>query len=616
VYHFALAAIVALALPIASQGKGANPSSADVPEWAKRAVWYQIFPERFRNGDTANDPRVTDIRGSWPHDSLAHWSVSPWTSDWYRLQPWESGDTNGFFYHVQARRYGGDLQGVIDKLDYLSDLGITALYFNPLFESPSLHKYDASMYHHIDNNFGPDPEGDRALWATENPADPKTWKWSAADKLFLTLLREAHRRGMKVIIDGVFNHVGMTFWAFEDVKQKQDKSEFKDWFIIKRWDDPSTPANEFEYGGWYGVRELPELRKVGDNIAPGPRAHIHAIVKRWMDPDGDGNPSDGVDGWRLDAADMVGPGFWRDLRTWVRTLNPQAYLVGEVWWEDWKNDKMYNAAPWLKGDMFDAVMNYRWAREACRYFVDRRDKISVSEFNRRLSDLRADYPGDVNGGLMNLFDSHDTDRLESRIVNPDLPYDHSAGLHDSRTYDPRKPNDDEIRVQKLMALFQMTYLGAPVVYYGDEVGMWGGDDPDDRKPMLWGDLTYDDESGHPFGLPRPVDKNVVNLPLLGYYKKLIGIRKQRDALMTGEFGTLLTDDSNDVYAFMRSAGGSFAVVVINNSSSKRKATIPLPAEAPAGGWVNLLDSTLTSNTQGEIGVELAPKTGAILEPVR
>ena len=605
-----------LALPSISEAKGARPSSADAPEWAKRAVWYQIFPERFRNGDTANDPRVSDIRGSWPHDSMARWSVSPWTSDWYRLQPWEAADTNGFYYHAQARRYGGDLQGVIDKLEYLSGLGVTALYFNPLFESPSLHKYDASMYHHIDNNFGPDPEGDRALWATENPADPKTWKWSAADKLFLKLVLEAHRRGMKVVIDGVFNHVGMTFWAFEDVKRNQDQSAFKDWFIIKRWDDPATPENEFDYGGWYGVRELPELRKVGKNLAPGPRAHIRAIVSRWMDPDGNGDPSDGVDGWRLDAADMVGFDFWKDLRSWTRAINPESYLVGEVWWEDWKNDVMFDAAPWLHGDMFDAVMNYRWAREACRFFVDRRDKISVSEFNRRLAGLRADYPSEANGVLMNLFDSHDTDRLESRIVNPDLPYDHNVGLHDSRTYDPRKPREDEIQIQKLMALFQMSYLGAPMIYYGDEVGMWGGDDPDDRKPMLWGDLAYDDETGHPFGIPRSADKNAVNLPLFDYYKKLIAIRKGSDALMEGEVVTLLTDDSNDVFAFMRSAGGKHAVVVVNNSASKRKANIPLPGDAPSGDWVNLLDSTRTSNSNGEIGVELAPKTGAVLEPVR
>jgi glycosidase len=605
--------MVSALVPLALAAKPRPAAVPEVPEWAKRAVWYQIFPERFRNGDTANDPRLDDLHGSWPHETPPKWNVSPWTSDWYKLQPWEALDSNGFYYHAQLRRYGGDLEGVIGKLDYLSELGITALYFTPLFESPSMHKYDASMYHHIDNNFGPDPAGDRVLWGQENPADPATWKWSAADKLFLELVKEAHRRGMKVIIDGVFNHVGMTFWAFEDVRKNQEKSAFKDWFVIKRWDDPSTPQDEFEYDGWFGVKELPEIRKVGQDLAPGPKEHIHAIIKRWMAPDG--NPADGVDGWRLDAADRVGLAFWKDLRKWVRAVNPQAYLVGEVWWEDWAKDKMYDPAPWLAGDAFDAVMNYRWAREACRFFVDRRDKVSVSEFNSRLAALRSDVSDETNSVMFNLFDSHDTDRLGSRIVNPDLPYDHNVGLHDNKGYDPRKPRTDEIRVQELMALFQMSYPGAPVVYYGDEAGMWGGDDPDDRKPMLWGDMAFDDETAHPFGLSRTPDRNAVDSLLLAYYRKLISIRKGSEALLAGTFETLLTDDSNDVYAYSRSGGGKRIVVVINNSSSPKKTRIPLPGEPLSGSWMNLIDSVRFRSIQGDLGVDLGPKTGAILEQV-
>jgi len=615
--HCHTLAIFSLAVfPSVPYARAAHPHSAQVPAWAKRAVWYQIFPERFRNGDPKNDPRVDDLAGSWPHETPARWSISPWTSDWYRLQPWESEDAKGFYYHAQLRRYGGDLQGVIDKLDYLSDLGVTALYFNPLFESPSLHKYDATMYHHIDNNFGPDPDGDRRLWAAENPADPKTWKWSAADSLFLRLLKEAHRRGMKVVLDGVFNHVGMTFWAFEDVKKNQRKSLYKNWFTVTRWDDPSTPKDEFEYKGWYGVHELPELRKEGNTIAPGPREHIHAIVRRWMDPDGNGDPSDGIDGWRLDAADMVGLGFWKEFRKWVRALNPQAYITGELWWEDWRNDKMYNGAPWLKGDAFDAVMNYRWAREVCRYFVDRKIKLRPSEFDRRLAGLRNDYPPEVNEVLMNLLDSHDTDRLESRIVNPDIPYDHNVGLHDNKAYDIRKPHADEIRVQELMALFQLTYPGAPMIYYGDESGMWGGDDPDDRKPMLWGDLTYEDETAHPFGETRPRDKNAVNPDLIAYYRKLINIRKSSEALSVGDFRTLLADDANDAYVFSRTAGGSRAVVLINNSESPRTLKVSVPEGISNPEWVNVIDSLQIRNVLGTLSVELAPKTGAVLEPAR
>lgn len=583
-----------------------------MPEWAKRAVWYQIFPERFRNGDTTNDPTVNDIIGSWPHETPKEWNRSPWTSDWYKLQPWEAADDKGFYYHVQRRRYGGDVQGVLEKLDYLSELGITAIYFNPLFESPSLHKYDATMYHHIDNNFGPDPDGDKKTWASENPADPSTWKWTSADKLFLTLVEECHRRGIKVIIDGVFNHVGMTFWAFEDVKKNGEKSFYKNWFTIKKWDDPITQENEFEYEGWFGVKELPELREDENGLVSGPKEHIHAIVKRWMDPNGDGNPADGIDGWRLDVADMVSLNFWKEFRTWVRAINPDAYLTGEVWWENWKENKMYNAARWLQGDAFDAVMNYRWAAEVCHFFIDKNDKTVVSEFDRRIKSLQNDYPEHVNYVLMNLMDSHDTDRLPSRIVNPDMQYDHRVGLNDNRNYNVRKPTAEEYNVQKLIALFQMTYVGAPMIYYGDEVGMWGGDDPDERKPMLWADLTYDDEASHPFGEPRPRDKNAADMELFDYYKKLIKIRKENEALMVGSFHTLLTDDKSDVYAFLRAKDENVVVVVLNNADSESRATISNKQLLKYSEWQNLLTGELLSMSHGMIDISLRPKSGVVL----
>jgi glycosidase len=181
-------------------------SQVVVPQWAKDAIWYQIFPERFRNGDRSNDPTPADLEMSPGRE----WKVSPWTSDWYKLQPWEEKFSSRFYGNVFERRYGGDIQGVIDKLDYLSDLGITAIYFNPVFDAISLHKYDASTYHHIDHTFGPDPHGDQELIKGETE-DPGTWKWTSADSLFLRLIKEAHRRGIKVIIDGVFNHSGTRF---------------------------------------------------------------------------------------------------------------------------------------------------------------------------------------------------------------------------------------------------------------------------------------------------------------------------------------------------------------------------------------------------------------------
>jgi glycosidase len=156
-----------------------------------------------------NDPKLKDIKGSWPQDSTSPWQIHPWTSDWYKLQPYEKKNGKDIWYNIQRRRYGGDLQGIINKLDYIQKLGCTAIYLNPIFEAPSLHKYDGASYHHVDPNFGPDPEGDRKLMLTETPDDPTTWVWTSADKLALKLIAEVHKRGMRIIFDGVFNHMGI-----------------------------------------------------------------------------------------------------------------------------------------------------------------------------------------------------------------------------------------------------------------------------------------------------------------------------------------------------------------------------------------------------------------------
>jgi glycosidase len=587
-----------------------RPTLGDVPAWAKRAIWYQIFPERFRNGDRSNDPTLMDLRGAWPHDPQTTWQISSWTGDWYKSQPWEEVNGKGFYYNAQLRRYGGDLQGILDKLDYLQQLGVNAIYLNPIFESPSLHKYDATMYHHIDNNFGPDPARDRSIWEKENPADPTSWQWTSADKLFLQLVHEVHKRKMKIIIDGVFNHVGLTFWAFEDVKKNGEKSAYKDWFIIKRYDDPATAENEFDYEGWYGVRELPELREDENGLVSGPREHIRAIVKRWMDPNGDGNPSDGIDGWRLDVAEMVKIPFWREFRKWVRHINPDAYITGEVWWEDWKNERMFNAEPWLRGDAFDAVMNYRFAREVGYFFKAKQRKISASEFVRRLDSLRREYRDDVNYVLMNLMASHDTDRLGSQIVNADAKYDKHVSVNDNKNYDVRKPNADEIRTQKLIALFQMTYVGAPMIYYGDEAGMWGADDPDERKPMLWADIRYANETSHPFGTRRPNDKNHFNNDVFQHYAQLAVIRSRSNALTLGDMQTVFTDDERDSFGFMRSAGNEKMLVLVNNSAAKQTYDL-LPVGAMK--WRSVFGAVTPKQSGKMLKFTLPPKSGAILE---
>lgn len=536
-----------------------------VPSWAKKAIWYQIFPERFSNGDLSNDPKPEDMEGAWPYFVPEGWQNHPWTSDWYKLQPWEVKTGKDFYWNAGVRRYGGDLQGIINKLDYLKQLGINAIYLNPIFESPSLHKYDATMYHHVDNNFGPNPKKDVAIWRQENPADPSTWRWTTADKLFLKLINECHKRGIKIILDGVFNHTGTQFWAFQDIVKNQQNSKYKNWFTIKTWDDPKTEANEFEYEGWLGVKDLPEIREDAKGLVTGPREHVQAIVQRWMDPNGDGNPNDGIDGWRLDVAEMVNHNFWKEFRTWVKGINPDAYIVGEIWWEDWPNYKMMNAAPWLKGDQFDAVMNYRFVRALKNFVINKKDQIGPQGLIDSLNTLYKDYPTENNYAMMNLLDSHDVERVSTMVVNPDLWYDHGGNPAQTKTFDVRKPTLQEREIQKLIVGMQFTLPGAPQIYYGDEVGMWGGDDPDCRKPMVWKELKYETETTHPFGLARTVDEVKFDENIFKWYQKMVLIRKGNKALSLGDINFYIFDESKKIMGYKRAFEGENIFVIINNN---------------------------------------------------
>lgn len=415
-----------------------SPKSSKVPQWAKEVVWYQIFPERFCNGDTTNDPTYADIQGAWPHDTALPWQVHRWTSDWYELQPYEKENGKDIWYNLSRRRYGGDLQGIINKLDYLKDLGIGAIYLNPVFMSPSLHKYDEACYHHIDPTFGPDPEGDRKLMETEIPDDPSTWVWTSADSLMLKLIREVHQHGMKIIFDGVFNHMGSNSFAFKDVVKNQKKSRFKDWFVIKSWDDPSK-GTRFDYEGWWGVKDMPVLKENKKGIVKGPKRYIFASVKRWMDPGGNGDLSKGIDGWRLDVAAEINHSFWKDFRKLVRSVNPEAYITGEI------IDSTQIIVPYLNGDQFDAVMNYNFMFIASEFFIKGRYQCPVSRFDELLTKHRDAFSQDVNLVMQNLLGSHDTDRPSSRIVNTRIEsfLDKQHYFNKSRAtnpwYDTRKP---------------------------------------------------------------------------------------------------------------------------------------------------------------------------------
>ena len=535
------------------------------------------------------------------------WQIHPWTSDWYERQVYEKDAPIPFHHLVQRRRYGGDLQGIIEKIDYLQELGINAIYLNPVFDSPSSHKYDGMSYHHIDPNFGPDPAGDRKLIAGEDPGDPSTWVWTSADKLALELLKQCHARGIRVIFDGVFNHMGLRSWPFLDVIEKQQDSAYADWFTVNSWRDEEK-GTKFDYEGWFGHKTLPEFREDEEGIVAGPRDYIFAATRRWMDPDGDGDPSDGIDGWRLDVAFCVAHPFWKKWRKVVKGVNPDAYITAEL------IDPVPELKPYLQGDEFDAVMNYNFAFASSDYFADEKTRISTTEFDRRLQELREAFPPGVAEVQQNLFGSHDTDRIGSHIVNRDKEHANNWEAYfnfskvENGQYDPRKPTTDELESQKLFAVLQMTYVGAPMIYYGDEVGMWGANDPDCRKPMVWDDLVYEDEVTLPDGSKKDQpDKVEVNRDLLEHYRKLIALRRDLSSLRRGSFETVLIDDENQLYGFRRKLKDEEVIVILNNSNQKQEAALEV-----AGNWQDRWNGGQLAATDGRLSVPLAPRGASIL----
>jgi len=254
------------------------------------------------------------------------------------------------------------------------------------------------------------------------------------------------------------------------------------------------------------------------------------------------------------------------------------------------------------------VMNYRFAAAVTKFFIDRTNRISPSQFDQELAQIRFDYPAEVNFVLQNLLDSHDSDRLASMIINPDRIYGHANRLQDNRDYDVRKPTAVEIKIQKLIVIFQMTYLGAPMIYYGDEAGMWGASDPDERKPMLWGDLRYDDEASHPFERQRQKDKNEFNQDLFNFYKEMIKIRKDHPALMSGNFQTVIADDQRMIYVFERNHPDEKVAIALNNSDRDQSLELALGEKY----WVDLLTGNNYFAIDGKIAVKIDGKSGLIL----
>lgn len=346
------------------------------PEWVKSTVWYQIFPERFANG----------------REDLSPENVLPWGS--------KDPDVNDFF--------GGDLQGIVDKLDYLEDLGVNGIYLTPIFSAPSNHKYDTLDYYSIDPHFG-DPE------------------------LFRTLVSQLHQRGMRIMLDAVFNHIGSASPQWQDVVKNGAQSRYKDWFHIH-----SFPVKEDNYDRFAFTPDMPKLNTANPEV----QRYLLDIALYWI-------REFDIDGWRLDVANEVDHVFWKTFRQAVSAEKPDLYILGEIW---------HSAEPWLRGDEFHAVMNYPFTEPMIEYFADR--AIPASRMAHRVNAHLMNGMKQVNEVMFNLLDSHDTKRLLTRCRN------------------------DEKKARALLA-FMFAQTGSPCIYYGTEIGLDGENDPLCRKCMVW-----------------------------------------------------------------------------------------------------------------------------------
>jgi cyclomaltodextrinase / maltogenic alpha-amylase / neopullulanase len=297
----------------------------------------------------------------------------------------------------------------------------------------------------------------------------------------------------------------------------------------------------------------------------------------------------------LDVAEMVPLGFWRDYRRLVRSVNPEAYLVGEVWWQEWP-DRLWDPAPWLQGDVFDAVMNYRWYTPTRSFFAGAPPGLTASGYAASLDSLTVGIGPAQRRAMMNLTASHDTPRFSTSVYNPGR-YKYRNTPREDPGYRIDRPDERTRRVQLLILVQQFTYVGAPHIWNGDEVGMWGADDPDERKPLVWADLRYDDETTHPFGRPCRHDKVAPDTALFRVYRELIALRRQHLRLFVdGSLSWLRTDDAGGLLAYERVLGDQRAIVAFNVSDAPLEVSIAADGRYrlafPAGEAATVTDGTL------------------------
>lgn len=567
------------------------------PAWAKGAVMYQIFVDRFCNGDPSND--VED--GEYIYIGEPVCKVKDW---------------NEFPAAMDIRRFhGGDLQGVLDKLDYLEELGVEVIYFNPLFVSPSNHKYDIQDYDYIDPHYGviiedggevlPEGEKDntRATKYQKRTGDIRNLE--ASNRLFAKLVEEMHTRGMRVILDGVFNHCGsFNKWMdreriyepqpeYEKGAYVSAQSPYRDFFHFFDEREEAWPYNK-NYDGWWGHDTLPKLNY---EDSPTLEEYILNIGKKWV------SPPYNADGWRLDVAADLGYSneynhiFWENFRKAVKSANPQALILAEHYGDP---------GEWLQGDEWDSVMNYDAFMEPLTWFLTGMEKHS----DERRTDLWGNADNFVN--TMNHFMASMLTPSLQVAMNELSNHDHSRFLTRTNHIVGRvaqlgsKAAEEGINlaVMREAVAVQMTWVGAPTVYYGDEAGVCGFTDPDSRRTYPWGQE---------------------NRELVEFHKEMIRIHKREKPLRTGSLKMLSW--SSNVLAYARFQEGEQIIVVLNNSKELKEVTIPVwQAEVPMKGKMERLmyswEKSYTTERDiylvedGETVVNMGKHSVLIMKPVR
>jgi len=552
------------------------------PAWLQNANVYHIFPDRFRNGDQTND---YCRQGSTTGCPLYYGTQQATIHDLWNEAICDPNNANGPCPGAFSNQFfGGDLLGIQNQLDYLQSLGVDTIYMNPIFQARSNHRYDSDNYLHVDPALG-------------------------GDAAYTALQAEMNRRGMQVILDGVFNHASSDGLYFDRYHRYQTdgaceslSSIWRSWFHFYTNNVPCTSS---DYPGWFGFDSLP----IFDHNNPAVRDFFYRgsgnVTQYWY--------NQGAGGWRFDVADdgNFPHDWWHEYRTFAKNYKSNGPLIGEIW---------PNASQWLAGDQMDSVMNYRFRKNVTGFVrnVDWSDNnnngvnnipgLTPSQFDHALRAVRDDYPAQATAAMLNLLDSHDTNRALYVMTETG-----DTGLAQAKQ-----------RLQ-LAALFQFTYLGAPMVYYGDEVainapslfnsGNGPVGDPYNRAPYPW-----TDQAGDPT-IYGPPDTSV-----LAVYKKLAHIRKLYPVLRQGAFVTLLTGDTQqqntapNTYAFARTMQGQSPVVVaLNNGSVANAASIPMTGIYPDGTLLSdILHSITYTVSSGAVQVTLPPRTGVLLVrgPVR